>query len=967
MISVSKMSAQALASYHTGQSKDELYHTKDAELGIWQGELAAELGLKVGAIIGADEFKKIAHSIDPHREEFLIQEHQIIAAFDLTASVPKSVSIVAELGTKQERVDMIAAHQAGINAVKKLIASDYAGYQTREKDGSRGHKHTGKTLISEWQHGTSRNQDMDLHTHLVVHNLTIDESGKFRSFDARELFKNEYYLGQIYRNVVAAELQNRDYALTVTDREQGFYELSAVGRPMIEHYSSRGAEIEAERTRMRKELGRELTKEEHDMCKTATRNVKQRVDKEELCASWQKSAQQFTLGELKAQGEIAKITTAEEAVDIAANTLFEKEAIVKKEELYRQALKIGLGSGITLDQIDAAAQANDKLIFMEKSRVTTREMSEIETAILRDIDCGRGQFKSILSKEETVLKIEEANKARKEETGYALTQGQSQTAVAILSNADSIMIVQGDAGSGKTTLLTEINKIVQEQGRSIFGAAYTGSSAAEIEAASGIKSQTLHSMLLRKPELPENSIIVVDEASMLGSKQLRELQLYAAESSSQIITIGDSKQIKGISSGDMFTRLQEQPEKVQTAVMSESIRAKTSELKELYQLIKDKQFEQSFAKMASRGEIVEASKADAIKEIVAAYDEHTLVVADLNLDRNALNYAIRDKVGFAGGENIDVSLNLTADGVSRHFSQSYEVGSTVAAEKAIPGMKPGQKAEIISIDQVKNTLTVKTENGADLTLDLYRVGDKIGVSKSVTLPFSVGEKIIFRKNDKKDLNVLNGQIGIIESIDKNRMKIKHEDGKIREVDLAKYNHLDYGYCRTVMASQGQSYSKVFGLLDSRVASSNSYYVTITRAMHKIKIWTNDLEKFQKNAEKMQAKTSTTDHLSALTQQTKQQESNNGRSIIESLRSFARDRTTKFGDLSRNLEDLIEGIRNRGVDAIRYLREYRQSLSRDRESTLAASQSQPTGSASLDRAIHTARSDRGYELSCERTR
>jgi conjugative relaxase-like TrwC/TraI family protein len=993
VVSISKMSAEALASYHTGQSQDELYHSKDSEQGIWQGELVEFIGLNAGVVIGADEFKKISYSIDPRTMEPLIDKYQTVAAFDVTASMPKSASIIAELGTEQDRADMFAAHQVGVDAVRKIIEAEYAGYQTREADGTRGHRHTGKALFSEWLHASNRNGEMLTHTHLVVHNITIDADGKMRSFDARELFKNEYYLGQIYRNTAAAELQNRDYSLTITDREQGFYELSAVPRLMIDHYSSRGAEIEAERDRMREELGRELTKEEHDLCKTATRATKQRVDKNELAASWQESAQQFKIGELKVQGEQQRLTTAEEAVNIAASAMVEKEAIVKKEELYRAALKLGLGSGITLEQIDAAARANFNIIYLDGNRVTTREMSEIESAIIRDISFSRGKHEAILTVEDAEVKIAVASKDREAVTGHALTDGQTASGAAILSNTDSIMIVQGDAGVGKTTMLAEVNTIAIQQGRSIFGAAYTGAAAAGIEAASGIQSQTLHSMLLQKPELPENSIIVVDEASMLGSRQLRELQLYAAESKSKIVLIGDSKQLKGMSGGDMFNRLQEQPRIAQTAIMSESIRAKTSEMKELYQLIKDKQFESAVGTMAGRNELVESERGDAVSSIAAQYDEKTLVIADLNKDRTALNFAIRDKLGFTGGTSVEVQSNITPSGVSRHFAQNYEVDSIVTAQKPIPGMKPGQRGNIVKVDQVRNTITIETEkfeNGKQLknilTLDLYKVGEKINVSKLIYRELLPGEKIIFAKNDSKDLNVRNGQTGIIQSVSKDHMTVLHEDGKIREVDLKKYNQLDYGYCRTVMASQGQSYSKVLGLLDSKVASSNSFYVAVTRAMQSIKFYTEDIEKFKKNAEKMQIKSTTIDHLSALNNSIIKGHID-GRNFIESLRTFTRDGTTKLGNLGRNIEDLVEGLRSRGADAIRYLREYRQSLSRNRagirdreipgrdqgqlqqQGQQQTQQQQPrsTGSASLDRALEAALHDRSHGLSRELSR
>lgn len=972
MLSIKKMSADTAPNYYQKQG-DEIYYQKNPEeIGIWKGELAAALGLEVGSEIDPEHFKRLLNQIHPSQDVALVERAQEVAGLDFTFSAPKSVSILIETHPDLViREELQNAHNRAVERARVLIESQYSGYQTREPDGSRGYKHSGKMLSASFNHSTNRNHEPDTHTHLFILNNIQDKTGKWRSLDARELFKNEYFFGIAYRSELASELENLNYDLRITDRAQGFFELSAVSEEQIRASSTRAQEIEAERERMQLEKGSELTKEEHEFAKTSTRSAKKKVDRDEVRVQNIEFASKFETNSLKKSEALIPQITALEALQIAANAISEKEAVFKKEDLYRSALKIGLGSGVTLGAVESATLENDNLIFLQNGKMTTREISEIESSILRDIEARRGQYKSVLETETALKSIDEASQKREIETGFKLTDGQRSSGFAMLTSRDSIMILQGDAGAGKTTLLAEVNRLAVEQGRAIFGAAYTGSAAAEIEAASGINSQTLHALLLKKEEIPENSMIIVDEASMLGSRQFRELQEYAAISHSQIILIGDEKQLKGLSGGDLFSRLQNMPNKCQTAVMSESVRAQTSELKELYQLIKDRNFVASFEKMESRNEIVEASKEAAIKEIVEKYDDKTLVIADLNSDRMALNYAIREHLGFMGGEQIEITQNLTSSGVSRHFAQSYEVGYKVSAEKAFAGMKAGSGGVIIEIDNAQNRLTIETADGKEKIIDLYKFGSKLTVTRQADRQFNVGEKVVFGKNNTKELNVRNGQSGMIQSINGSFIKIKHDDGKLREVDIDKYNYLDYGYARTVMASQGQSHSKVLGLLDPKVASSNSYYVAITRAMHSVKIWTNDLQKFKLNVEKMQSKTSTIDLLSSWSASQKKQEKGiNGRRIIENLQSAIRNGRAKFDGLRSDLGNLVKEAGQRWTTEFgRFAHEYRQSIKNDREQAQHRDSEQPariTGSRSLDRAIKSAgREPRGREL--ERSR
>lgn len=917
------MSSGAAANYFQN-GQDELYYSKQQEVGIWRGELCNELGLIAGSQIDENHFKRLLNQIDPHHDRLLVERTQEVAGYDLTFSAPKSVSIQIETNPDESiRSELQAVHDTAVERVRQLIESNYAGYQTREEDGTRGHRHTGKIITAFFNHDTSRNLDPDTHTHLFVHNMTRDEMGKWRSLDARELFANEYYLGMVYRAEMAALLEAKGYELIVTDRKQGFYELAAVPERMINEFSTRSKEVESERQRLQAELGRELTKAEHESAKTSTRQVKKKVNRDELRTKNIDRASSFEISSLKIDESHHQklISGANEALLMAAESLHQTESLFKKEELFRTALKIGLGSGITLDALETELQTNQEFIALANGLVTTKKMADIETEILSNIKNKQNTQNAILSMEAATAWIDAASNERKDKSGYGLTDGQKAAAVEILTSRDLVVIINGDAGTGKTTLLSEVNRCASTENCQIIGLAYTGKAAAEIESSSGIQSTTLHTFLNREVPLPESSILVVDEASMIGSVQLHQLIKRAYDSNSKIVLLGDIKQFKGVGGGDMFSRLQEQPDICNTVAISESIRAKTENMKELYTLIKERQFKTAIRKMSERGELIEAHKDDAIRRIVEQYDQETLVIASRNEDRMALNYAIRDHLGIGEGSiEVDIMQNITPSGVDRYFSQSYEAGASVIINKAFPGFKPGSRGYIVAIDRINNQIAIQTSNGIK-SIGLFKYGDYLTVEKTTKRHFAVGDKISFLKNDTKTLKVMNGQTAMIKAIDGQKIHVQHEDGRYLEIDARQWNHIDYGYALTDVKSQGQTAKKVSILADAKMANSNAFYVQVTRAQHAVSVYTDDIKMFTTNVERLQSKTGTVDYITTIGEKRGKQP---GR-FTEVLRTLVRD-------WASNIKQYIRDYRatdQRGTELVRDSIQYRSEIEKHR--------------------------------------
>ena len=96
----------------------------------------------------------------------------------------------------------------------------------------------------------------------------------------------------------------------------------------------------------------------------------------------------------------------------------------------------------------------------------------------------------------------------------------------------------------------------------MIGTALSASAAAELEASAGIPSHTIASLLsdLDHPDhgpLPANSVLVVDEAGMVGTRLLARILDHCHAANTKVVLVGDPRQLPEIDSGGLLRGLGE--------------------------------------------------------------------------------------------------------------------------------------------------------------------------------------------------------------------------------------------------------------------------------------------------------------------------------------------------------------------------------------------------------------------------
>ena len=162
--------------------------------GIWAGAGAAALGLR--GTVGARELDRVLNGEHPATGEPLGRVLKArVPGFDLTFSAPKSVSVLFGIGDDELRATLRDAHDQAV--------LDALGYMERTaavtRRGPGGvHAIAGNGFVAAaFRHRTSRAGDPQLHTHVLVANLTLGVDGQWSTLDGRRIYAHAKTAGYL--------------------------------------------------------------------------------------------------------------------------------------------------------------------------------------------------------------------------------------------------------------------------------------------------------------------------------------------------------------------------------------------------------------------------------------------------------------------------------------------------------------------------------------------------------------------------------------------------------------------------------------------------------------------------------------------------------------------------------------------------------------------------------------------------
>ncbi len=871
MLTISKpLSAGQAQNYHQKEftSREQNYWSQRGVIaGEWHGRLASQFGLS--GEVSAEDFARLSQGQHPATGEQLVRQRASYeyqdadgktvktmeqrAGWDATFSAPKSVSLTALVGG-DDRVRV--AHRESVRVALEQLEH----YTQARIGGNHPPETTGKFIAAKFEHDTARPVDgyvaPQLHTHAVVFNMTERDGGQPRAIQPQSLFQSQQFATAVYQSELMYRLHQLGYE--ITPGRSGAPEIKGYTQEYLDASSPRSQQIREylERT------GRS-GKEAAEIAAHSTRDRKEIHSPREVMAAHRKLAADFghqadavvRAARERSQQQMQSVPPEQrvrEALTFSRDKNFEREAVIDERALMRDALRRGMGD-VTYPQVRAnlsARLASGEFRVIERPQsvpgrqFTTARTIEAEQEIVLRMREGKDQLQPVMTRAEAIQVADRHPH---------LNHAQKSVVEDVLSSPDRIHGIQGVAGAGKTTALAVLRGAAEAQGYEVAGFAPT-SRAARLLNEAGIESGTLQGLLARSTKLEvqeQKHFYFVDESSLASTNQLREF-LARLGPNDRVLLIGDIRQHQGVEAGRPFEQLQEAG--MRTAKLDEIIRQKDPALKSAVELLAAGQVSAALDMLQQQGRVREIpNPEERIRGIAKSYvesPEKTLIVSPDNASRRELNLAVRQELkadGIVAPEDHSIRVLIQRQdmtGAERAWASHYEISDIVryARGSKSVGIEAGSYGTVIAINSQTNLLTVGKASGELTTYDPRRL---IGVSvyREIAHEFSVGDRIQFTAPDKS-LGVANRDLAVIEAIHPDgRVAARVDNGRQVEFNASEHRHFDYGYAVTSHSSQGLTAERVFIHMETSVhpdlLNSRFGYVSVSRASHDARIYTNN--------------------------------------------------------------------------------------------------------------------------------
>jgi conjugative relaxase-like TrwC/TraI family protein len=807
--------------------------------------------------------------VNRYGEEITTSEHR--AGWDATFSAPKSVSLAALVGN-DERIRV--AHREAVNEALKVLEE----FTQARMGGNKPAVTTGKMVAAQFEHTAARPDHEtgyaapQLHTHVVIFNVTKTEEGGSKPLQPLELYRSQQYATALYRVNLAERLQKLGYEIEV-DSRSGAPEIKGFSKEYLQESSPRSAELRKEAAAMKERLEQQgiSVKEGAGLNQAAARadRASKRYDHSEMREralemdarhnnQARRSVEQARQRDpiRLSQDEITR--RAQEAVTFARDNATEREAVTDMRKVLADALRRNMG----LTTFEAVASELHGRIergeFVEIIRerkpreATTQRMLEMEKSNIQIMLDGQGQHTPIVGNDarQTVDAIAERQQLR-------LNENQRTAVEQIVTSRDQVIGLQGGAGTGKTTALSVLRDAAEKEGYEVRGFAPTTRATKQL-AESGIQSETLQKFIRRRQEAPthHNRLFVLDESSVASTRSLHKF-LARLESSDKVLLVGDSRQHQAVEAGTPFEQFQKHG--MTTVRLSEIVRQRKPELKRTVEKLSAREMREAVDSLEQQGRIIEiVATKQRLKAIASAFcesPENTLVVSPRNRERVELNSLIHRQLQRDGRVSRDdhqmtVYVNRQdMTGTERTFANAYVPGEDILRfnhASKVYSVEVGDYARVTAKSHKENEITVHFENGRELTYNPQRLSG-VSVYREAQREFAEGDRIQFR-SPFSEKRVANGELATIARIGDDEMTVKLDSQREVSFKAEQFRHIDHGYAVTSHSSQGTTVDRVLINADtseSRVLLNDRMgYVAVSRAREDAIIYTNSIEELR---------------------------------------------------------------------------------------------------------------------------
>jgi Ti-type conjugative transfer relaxase TraA len=396
---------------------------------------------------------------------------------------------------------------------------------------------------------------------------------------------------------------------------------------------------------------------------------------------------------------------------------------------------------------------------------------------------------SMLSKANR-LHISKGHAVKEVEVTRPLSDEQKEVLDHLVATGDMKCVI-GYAGSGKSYLLGAAREAWEQSGYKVEGVTLSGIAASGLQASSGIESRTLASRMSYwdkgEEKLTKDTVLVVDEAGMLGSRQIAKILKEVEKAEAKVVFIGDTEQLQAIEAGAAFRAIVDRfPKADLTEIRRQSYDWQREATKEFGQGLT----EQAIERYRERGHIKEYQTKDMARcELISEWKQERIIYSK---ETSIMLAYTHEDVEYLNAEARRILKEGGELGKEKEFKTIYRTSDPLSIEEH----------EMITEEGKRN--------------------------------FAINDRLLFLQNDRT-LGVMNGNLGTVKYINGREMTVILDNKQEVKFDTAVYKYFDHGYATTIYKAQGVTVDSTY-LLASKHLDSNASYVGMSRHKEELKVY-----------------------------------------------------------------------------------------------------------------------------------
>jgi conjugative relaxase-like TrwC/TraI family protein len=766
-----------------------------------------------GATVAPADLRQVAAGFDPAGGRRLVQSNvkKRRAAYDLTFSAPKSVSTLWAVGNNKQRALIEAAHAAAVRAALDKIGALQL-IETRRGKAGVIKEATDDLLAAIYDHHSTRAGDPQIHTHVLLMNLCMRSDGTTGSIDNSKLMPLLKSIGAFYRSSLAQNLIEEGF--TIEQRDYDF-KIAGVPETLIETWSKRRKAIEGAAAQAGLTTGED--RQYAEMLNKKTRTSKSKLPtRAEMEENWRSELSDLQFGltgdqiwrdalirpEAEAIEQPTPDQQAASCVAAAIAELIETESVIEYRMILERALVKSQGRCLP-DLIWPAVEAaeTDGLIVRLNPNdeaappvFSTPEIIAAEKSIV-EIAQRRKDERLFVSPHVVDRAIRATNR------GDFKLSAEQEAAVKHALGRDAVACVWGSAGTGKSSVFAAIHDAAADSGADIHLLApswkATTGAAKELSRMRKEQARAMAGFLAKfesgKIKLSRQSLILVDEAGMISTKDMHRLLKAADAAGAKIVLAGDDQQLSAVQAGSPLSLL---TTKIGAARIHKIIRQKEPW-------------------MAEASMFFASGKTDKIKEAVTEY---------------------ADRGHFTMWEDREAAMTALAEAWLESVKAGDQIGVIAARNDDVAALNERIRARAVEAGLIK---------GAAIEVEAVGRGK---IAKAAPLTIQAGDRLLLGEGLRlAGRDVANNSVLVVLAVDLGppaRLTVRLEDGTVISIRPAELTgprgravRLQHGFAGTIHSSQGATYDRTL-IYDATNMKSRAAYVAMTRHRQDVRVFVN---------------------------------------------------------------------------------------------------------------------------------